>query len=88
MSAPFSNHQEPGRPLTILQALAGMRSHGGKFTADQWKAKTGHDPRQFPCWFYVSPVNQFCIMTPEGRQTLDAHNEAVRSNWHALGISC
>lgn len=59
----------------------------GNYTAQEWLEKTGHDPRHFPCWFYVSPGNQFCTMTPEGKQTLAAHFDAVRRNWNALGIA-
>lgn len=84
MSAAFSNAKAPAG----LLALSGMAYAGGKYTAEEWKEKTGFDPRDFRRWFYVSPRNQFCVMTEEGRRDLEAHHAAVRRNWHALGVPC
>lgn len=68
---------------TIL-ALSGMLYHCGKYTADEWKEKTGADPRDFP--EIKIHANGLCSWTEKAEAVAQATKAQNRRNWLCLGV--
>lgn len=67
--------------------LSGMVYHGGKYDADYWLKLTGHDPRDYPQYFYTYPNSGYVTTTKDYRDFCDAYFSSRRANWYALGVN-
>jgi hypothetical protein len=67
-----------------ILSLSGMLYHGGKYTAAEWKEKTGTDPRQFPEIKIHS--NGLCLWTEKAEAKARAERFSTGRNWAALGV--
>jgi hypothetical protein len=66
--------------------LAGMKYASGSYTAEQWQAKTGVNPLDFPKYIKITRTG-LCIWTDHAEKLYSAHIDNVRGNWACLGIA-
>ncbi len=69
-----------------LLKLCGMKYHWGKYTPEQWEAKTGVNPHWLGPLIHISAGSHLCCWTDEAEAIVQRHFSQTRANWHALGI--
>lgn len=67
--------------------LSGLVYHGGKYDADYWLSLTGHDPRDYPQYFYMYPKSGYVTATQDYRDFCDACFSRTSADWYALGVN-
>ena len=69
-----------------LFKLAGMKYKQGYFTAEEWKHKTGIDPRNYPGYIRINPAG-LCIWTDKAESLYQDYSAQVSNNFYAIGAS-
>ena len=66
--------------------LSGICYHGGKYDADYWLALTGHDPRNYPNYFWISKSG-YVLARAAYHEYAKRYFTMIRNNWHGLGVN-
>lgn len=82
MTALCFEDTEEGRRAKAIAPLAGMAYYSGYYTADEWLAKTGTDPRRFK----EIDCNGLCKWTDAAERLYRKRIKAIKTIQAQLGI--